>query len=174
MIDGFDPAYLHLVRSSELARRVSEAFDHLTHCDVCTWSCTVDRLTGTRGVCKTGELARISSYGTHMGEEDPLRGWRGSGTIFFSRCNLRCQFCQNSDISQADAGDLLKPEDIAIIMLELQQNGCHNINLVCPSHGVPQIQAAVWIATQAGLRLPLVYNTGGYDYLGMLKLLGGV
>jgi putative pyruvate formate lyase activating enzyme len=116
----------------------------------------------------------ISSYGPHLGEEDPLRGWRGSGTIFFARCNLRCQYCQNHDISQADNGDKAEPEAIAAIMLELQAAGCHNINLVTPSHVVPQILAAVMIAAQAGLRLPLVYNTGGYDSLASLQLLDGV
>jgi putative pyruvate formate lyase activating enzyme len=109
-----------------------------------------------------------------MGEEDPLRGWRGSGTIFFTRCNLRCQYCQNHDISQTDTGDEAEPETIAGMMLELQTLGCHNINFVSPSHVVPQIMAAVLIATQAGLRIPLVYNTGGYDSMAMLKLLDGV
>ncbi len=109
-----------------------------------------------------------------MGEEDPLRGWRGSGTIFFSRCNLHCQFCQNADISQTDSGDLAPPHEIAAMMLELQAHGCHNINLVSPSHVVPHILAAVLLAAQAGLVLPLVYNTGGYDSLETLALLDGV
>lgn len=126
------------------------------------------------GVCHTGEQARVSSFGAHMGEEDPLRGWRGSGTIFFTRCNLHCQYCQNHDISQTDDGDLMEPEELAAIMLRLQMHGCHNINLVSPSHVVPQILAAVLIAAGAGLRLPLVYNTGGYDALPTLALLDGV
>jgi putative pyruvate formate lyase activating enzyme len=109
-----------------------------------------------------------------MGEEDPLRGWRGSGTIFFTRCNLRCQYCQNHDISQTDSGDEVEPDKIARMMLELQSLGCHNINFVSPSHVVPQILAAVLIAAQAGLQIPLVYNTGGYDSLAMLRLLDGV
>jgi putative pyruvate formate lyase activating enzyme len=109
-----------------------------------------------------------------MGEEDPLRGRRGSGTIFFSRCNLRCQYCQNHDISQNDSGDLVEPERLAAMMLELQSHGCHNINFVSPSHVVPQILAGVYIAAEAGLRLPLVYNTGGYDSLATLQLLDGV
>jgi putative pyruvate formate lyase activating enzyme len=119
-------------------------------------------------------LAKVSSYGPHLGEEDPLRGWRGSGTIFFTRCNLKCQFCQNHDISQADAGYEVEPEQLASIMLELQAQGCHNINFVSPSHVVPQILAAVFIGAEAGLRLPLVYNTGGYDSMPMLTLLDGV
>jgi putative pyruvate formate lyase activating enzyme len=118
--------------------------------------------------------ARISSYGAHHGEESPVRGWRGSGTIFFNRCNLRCQYCQNHAISQTDSGDELEPEEIAEIMLSLQAAGCHNINFVSPSHVVPQILAAVLIAAQAGLHIPLVYNTGGYDSLAMLHLLDGV
>lgn len=118
--------------------------------------------------------ARISSYGAHLGEEKPLRGWRGSGTIFFNRCNLRCQYCQNHVISQTDSGDELEPGEIAEIMLSLQAAGCHNINFVSPSHVVPQILAAVLIAAQAGLHIPLVYNTGGYDSLAMLRLLDGV
>jgi putative pyruvate formate lyase activating enzyme len=116
----------------------------------------------------------MSSYGPHLGEEDPLRGWRGSGTIFFTRCNLKCQFCQNHDISQTDAGYEAEPEQLASIMLELQGQGCHNINFVSPSHVVPQIMAAVLIAAEAGLRLPLVYNTGGYDSMAMLQLLDGI
>jgi putative pyruvate formate lyase activating enzyme len=119
-------------------------------------------------------LARVRSYFAHMGEEDPLRGRRGSGTIFFTRCNLHCQFCQNADISQTDDGDLVEPEELAAMMLRLQAAGCHNVNLVSPSHVVPQILVAVWIAAQAGLRIPLVYNTGGYDALSTLALLDGV
>jgi putative pyruvate formate lyase activating enzyme len=126
------------------------------------------------GECHTGELARVSSYGPHHGEEDVLRGWRGSGTIFFTRCNLHCQFCQNHDISQTDDGALATPAELAAIMLRLQGTGCHNINLVSPSHMVPQILAAVLIAAEAGLRLPLVYNTGGYDALATLALLDDV
>ena len=126
------------------------------------------------GVCKTGLQARVSSYGPHLGEEDPLRGWKGSGTIFFARCNLRCQFCQNHDISQTDAGSEVTARELARIMLELQASGCHNINLVSPSHVVPQILAALALAAQGGLRLPLVFNTGGYDSLETLQLLDGI
>lgn len=170
----FKPAYLDLLENRELEKRVAAAYPHLSICDVCALKCPVDRRAGKYGACHTGERARVSSYGPHLGEEDPLRGWRGSGTIFFSRCNLRCQYCQNHDISQADAGDEVEPETIAAIMLELQSYGCHNINFVSPSHVVPQILAAVLIAAKAGLRLPLVYNTGGYDSLSMLALLDGV
>lgn len=146
----------------------------LSRCEVCAWKCRVDRLSGKLGVCRTGDKARVCSFGAHLGEEDPLRGWRGSGTIFFGRCNLHCQYCQNYDISQFDAGDEVTAEQLARIMLSLQRAGCHNINLVSPSHVGPQILAAVRIAAQAGLRLPLVYNTGGYDSLEMLRLFDGV
>jgi putative pyruvate formate lyase activating enzyme len=168
------PSYLNLLDEDLLADRVVEAYRHLSICDVCAWECPVDRRAGKLGVCRTGEMARISSYGPHFGEESPLSGTRGSGTIFFTRCNLRCQYCQNHDISQADRGDEVEPESIAEMMLELQSRGCHNINFVSPSHVVPQILAAVLIAAQAGLRIPLVYNTGGYDSMGMLELLDGV
>ena len=172
--ETFEPAYVCLLRSGELRERVAQAYEYLSICDVCARGCNVDRRAGQVGVCRTGEQAKVSSYGPHMGEEDPLRGWRGSGTIFFTRCNLKCQFCQNHDISQTDAGYEVEPEQLASIMLELQVQGCHNINLVSPSHVVPQIMAAVLIAAEAGLRLPLVYNTGGYDSMVMLKLLDGV
>jgi putative pyruvate formate lyase activating enzyme len=168
------PSYLKLLQNGELARRVIDAYAHLSICDVCALHCPVDRRAGELGACRTGEHAKISSYGPHLGEEDPLRGWCGSGTIFFTRCNLHCQFCQNHDISQTDVGNIVEPEDIATMMLELQSCGCHNINLVSPSHVVPQILAAVLLAAQAGLHIPLVYNTGGYDSISMLKLLDGV
>ena len=170
----FEPGYVRLLASGELARRAVEAYAHLSSCDGCAWECRKDRRAGQLGICRTGERARLASYGPHLGEENPLRGWRGSGTIFIGRCNLRCQYCQNYDISQADAGDEVEPEELAAVMLELQGYGCHNINFVSPSHVVPQILAAVLMAAQAGLRLPLVYNTGGYDSLAMLRLLEGV
>jgi putative pyruvate formate lyase activating enzyme len=169
-----NPAYLELWRTGQLRRRVNAAFARLAACDICPRHCGVDRLAGELGDCHTGELARVSSYGPHHGEEDVLRGQRGSGTIFFTRCNLHCLFCQNADISQTDDGDLVMPDELAAIMLRLQAAGCHNINFVSPSHVVPQILAAVLLAAQAGLRLPLVYNTGGYDDLATLALLDGV
>jgi putative pyruvate formate lyase activating enzyme len=168
------PAYLNTLENGTFKSRVSNAYERLSICDVCAWNCPIDRRADQIGVCQTGVLARVSSFGPHMGEEEPLRGWRGSGTIFFTRCNLRCQYCQNHDISQTDRGEEMEPEQIARIMLELQAMGCHNINFVSPSHVVPQILASVFIAAQAGLHIPLVYNTGGYDSLVMLKLLDGV
>jgi putative pyruvate formate lyase activating enzyme len=170
----FQPAYLQLLSSGKFSERVEQAYERLSICDVCAWECPVDRRAGMIGVCRTGIRAKVSSYGPHLGEEDPLRGWRGSGTIFLTRCNLRCQYCQNHDISQTDSGSEAEPEDIAAMMLELQARGCHNINFVSPSHVVPQLMAAVMIAAKAGLKIPLVYNTGGYDSIVMLKLLDGI
>jgi len=171
---NFEPAYLKLLRSGELERRAEEASAHLSSCDLCGWECKVDRREDRLGPCRTGEKARLSSFGPHHGEEDPLRGWRGSGTIFFTHCNLRCQYCQNFDISQTDVGEDVSLGELAAVMLELQERGCHNINLVSPSHVVAQILAAVLVAAQKGLRLPLVYNTGGYDSLTALHLLEDV
>jgi len=177
-MSDYQPSYLELLRSGELAERVKVAYEHLTNCDLCGWECHIDRRQRT-GACKTGMQAVVASYGPHHGEEDPLRGWGGSGTIFFSWCNLRCQFCQNYDISQSGSGRAVSPEQLAAMMLELQARGCHNINFVSPSHVVAQILAATLIAAQAssrgdGLRLPLVYNTGGYDSPAALALLDGV
>jgi putative pyruvate formate lyase activating enzyme len=169
------PAYLALAASGELAPRAAAAGRHLEDCDLCARYCHVNRRAGIEGaVCRTGERARVASYGAHHGEEDPLRGWAGSGTIFFSWCNLRCVFCQNWDISQRGAGREVEPRELADIMLELQEQGCHNINLVTPSHVVAQIIAAVAEAAPRGLRLPLVYNTGGYDSPEALALLDGI
>ena len=167
------PVYLNL-SVAELQERADFAFARMECCDLCARRCNVNRLAGKIGVCKTGLQARVSSYGAHMGEEDPLRGWKGSGTIFFARCNLRCVFCQNHDISQTNAGDEVTSQELAAVMLKLQAMGCHNINLVSPSHVVPQILAALALAAQHGLHLPLVYNTGGYDSLETLKLLDGI
>ena len=136
--------------------------------------CLVDRLAGELGECRTGALARVSSFGPHYGEEAPLSGWRGSGTIFFSGCNLHCIFCQNYEISQLNDGLEVSAVQLAEMMLQLQAQGCHNINLVSPSHVVPQILQALELAAARGLRLPLVYNTGGYDHPETLKLLDGI
>ncbi len=169
------PAYLKLLGSGELNERVADAWRRLEDCDLCARYCHVNRLATIKGaVCRTGELAVVHSYGPHHGEEDPLRGRYGSGTIFFSWCNLRCVYCQNWDISQKGLGHEVEPGELADVMLELQAMGCHNINLVSPSHVVAQIIAAVAIAADKGLTLPLVYNTGGYDSLEALRLLDGI
>lgn len=170
----FEPAYVKLLETGELQRRIEQAYHRLSDCDICARECRVNRLEGEIGKCCVGKRAKISSSGPHLGEENPLRGWRGSGAIFFTRCNLNCQYCQNYDISQSDAGYEIEPEDLAVIMVELQSYGCHNINFVSPSHVVPQILASLLVAGKAGLRLPLVYNTGGYDSLETLQLLDGV
>lgn len=172
---NFEPSYLTLWRTGELRARVARAWARLADCDLCARVCRVDRRTGIEGtVCRTGERARVHGYGPHLGEEDPLRGTCGSGTIFFSWCSLRCDFCQNWTISQRGDGREVEPDILAGQMLELQGQGCHNINLVSPSHVVAQVLAAVEIAAGRGLHLPLVYNTGGYDSLPALELLDGV
>ena len=174
MSTGFEPAYVTLLESGKLKRRVEAAYRRLKACNICPRECGVNRLKGEVGVCRTGERAVVSSFNPHFGEEAPLVGQGGSGTIFFSWCNLKCQFCQNYEISQLGQGREVEPEDLAAMMLRLQDMGCHNVNFVSPTHVVPQILAGVLIAAQAGLRLPLVYNTGGYDSLSTLALLDGV
>jgi len=174
MMKSLKPGYLKLLRTGELKRRTNEAVKRLSHCNLCARECGADRHGIQLGHCRTGVKAKISSYGPHHGEENPLSGRRGSGTIFFSNCNLQCQYCQNHDISQVDRGRAIEAEDIAAIMLELQERGCHNINFVSPSHVIAPILAAIHVAAQSGLQLPLVYNTGGYDSLPGLTLLDGV
>ena len=158
-----------------MRQREQQAYRHLENCDLCARYCYVNRRETTRGmVCRSGERAVVHSFGPHHGEEDPLRGVNGSGTIFFSWCSLRCVFCQNWDISQKGLGYEVEPAELAGMMLRLQSLSCHNINFVTPSHVVAQIIAAVRIAAEQGLRLPLVYNTGGYDSLEALALLNGI
>jgi len=172
---GTVPAYLALYRSGELADRARLALGRLVSCDLCARYCRVDRLGGTKGaVCRTGRWARVASHGPHHGEERPISGFRGSGTIFFAWCSLRCVFCQNWEISQRGVGSEVDAEALAAMMLELQEIGCHNVNLVTPSHVVAQVLEALVIAAAEGLRLPLVYNTGGYDSPEALTLLDGV
>lgn len=170
----FEPAYLALHRTGELLRRAEEAVAGLEECYVCPRDCGVNRMLDKTAACKTGRYAQVSSYFPHMGEEDCLRGWRGSGTIFFGMCNLRCVFCQNYDISQAEKSREVGPAELASMMLELQEVGCHNINFVTPEHVVPQVLEGLVIAVEAGLRMPIVYNTSGYDSLESLRLLDGV
>ncbi|MBW3600977.1 MAG: radical SAM protein [Planctomycetes bacterium] len=131
-------------------------------------------MAGETKICHTGRYARVASAFPHFGEEDCLRGWNGSGTIFFSLCNLRCVFCQNWDISQKSAGGECRPEEIADRMLRLQEQGCHNINFVTPEHVAPQVIEAIAAAIPRGLRVPIVYNTSGYDSLASLRLLDGL
>jgi putative pyruvate formate lyase activating enzyme len=171
----FEAAYLELLRSGELKRRVEEGHIMLEECRLCGRECRVNRLDSAKGaVCRTGETALVSSFNSHFGEEAPLVGQHGSGTIFFTNCNLKCQFCQNYEISQLGEGREVSPEEIASMMLHLQGQGCHNINFVSPTHVIPQIMAALLIAAEKGLQVPLVHNTGGYDSLEALCLLDGI
>jgi len=161
---------------AEIRRRAEEALELLgPHCLVCPRACKVDRRAGVPGLCAVGRYALVASWFPHFGEEDCLRGWSGSGTIFFSGCNLRCVFCQNWDISWGRSrGVVATPERLAAMMLELQDRGCHNVNFVTPEHVVPQVLEAIPLALEGGLRLPLVYNTSAYDSLDSLRLLDGV
>ena len=177
------PAYLSL-GVEELEQRARRAVDSLTRCRVCPRDCDVDRTRprpgpgearrGRQPICKTWRRAWVSSHFPHRGEEDCLRGTRGSGTIFFSWCNLKCVFCQNCDISQEGAGREVSAAELAGMMLELQGMGCHNINFVTPEHVVPQILEALPLAVAGGLRLPIVYNTSAYDSLESLRLMDGI
>jgi putative pyruvate formate lyase activating enzyme len=164
--------------STELHHRAKRAVATLADCRACPRDCGVNRLEDKWAACKTGRYAVVSSYFPHFGEEDCLRGWRGSGTLFFGHCNLRCVFCQNYDISQAIRPGAVtqghKPEQIASMMLELQDRGCHNINFVTPEHVVPQVIEAVAVAADRGLALPIVYNTSAYDSLESIELLDGI
>ncbi len=171
---AFQPAYLRL-GPGNLEERARVASRHLERCDLCARYCRANRKESIRGtVCRTGERARVDGAFPHLGEEACLTGWAGSGTIFFSWCNLRCVFCQNWEISWCGAGREKGRDELAGMMLDLQRAGCHNVNLVSPSHVVAQILAAVAVASLQGLRLPLVYNTGGYDSPEALALLDGV
>ena len=166
--------YLDLLNSGELENRIAAARQHLQNCDVCPLECGVNRLAEELGVCQTGAFAQVCSYGPHHGEEHPLSGSCGSGTIFFARCNLHCVYCQNADISQFSAGREVDDRELGEIMLDLQSRGCHNINFVSPSHIIPQIMRGVLYAAREDLKIPLIYNTGGYDSTEMLALLDGV
>jgi putative pyruvate formate lyase activating enzyme len=167
------PAYLRVPRA-ELERRAARAVAGLAACRVCPRDCDVDRLSDRTAICRAGRRARVSACFPHFGEEDCLRGWNGSGTIFFGWCNLRCVFCQNWETSQEGAGAEVSPAELAAMMLELQARGCHNINWVTPEHVVPQILEALPAAIDGGLRLPIVYNTSGYDSLESLRLMEGI
>ncbi|MBI2537609.1 MAG: radical SAM protein, partial [Gemmatimonadetes bacterium] len=175
-LSGFRPAYRYLSRR-ELAARVEQALASLADCRACPRDCRVNRLEDKWAACKTGRYAVVGSHFPHFGEEDCLRGWNGSGTIFFSHCNLRCVFCQNYDISQAvkpGAATAHRPEEIAAMMLELQEIGCHNINFVTPEHVAPQVVEALAVAIDDGLNLPVVYNTSAYDSLESLEFMDGI
>ena len=166
--------YLDLYNSGELLARVKEAYARLKRCDLCPHACGVNRIKGETGVCASGFLPRIASANLHRGEEPPISGSKGSGTIFFSGCTLRCSFCQNFPISHMGNGETISPARLAGRMLSLQKRGAHNINFVTPTHFLPQILAALWLAIPAGFTLPLVWNSGGYERVDALRLLDGI
>lgn len=172
--DLWQPAYQKLEAEGKLAERVEQAYASFEHCELCPRRCGVNRLAGEVGACNAPEKAVVFSAQPHFGEELPLVGRSGSGTIFFSNCNLRCVFCQNWPIAHEGRGRRIEDETLADVMLQLQSIGCHNINVVTPTHVMPNILAAVRIAAAKGLRIPLVYNTGGYDALEAIKLLDGI
>ena len=174
LLEDFEPAYLRLHREGALAARAEAALGELADCRACPRDCRCNRLANETRVCHTGRHAIVASAFAHFGEEDCLRGWRGSGTIFFSLCNLRCAFCQNWDISQQRSGRECTASDIAGLMLGLQEARCHNINFVTPEHVAPQVVEAIAAAVPRGLRLPVVYNTSAYDALSSLRHLDGL
>jgi putative pyruvate formate lyase activating enzyme len=162
------------VSGVELERRIEKLYEILENCTLCPRSCKVNRFVSKNGACRTGIKPIVSSFGPHFGEESFLVGNNGSGTIFFSNCNLNCVFCQNWEISQMGVGEEIDVEELSKIMLKLQKMGCENINLVSPTHQVPMIVDAVSRAWQKGLKLPIAYNCGGYESIETLKLLEGI
>jgi putative pyruvate formate lyase activating enzyme len=168
------PSYRGLLESGELERRAEALTGLLACCRLCPRACGVNRETGERGVCRAGYLPMVSSAFAHFGEEPELVGSGGSGTIFMTHCNLRCVFCQNDDISHGGQGSEVSIQELAAYMITLQDGGCHNINVVTPTHYAPQVVSALVIAAQRGLVLPLVYNTGGYDSVEVIRMLSGI
>ena len=166
--------YLDLYQSGELRERVRAAYDRLRRCDLCPHDCGVDRIAGETGFCKAGLKPKVASANIHRGEEPPISGTRGSGTIFLSWCTLRCRFCQNFPISQMGNGEEISTRELAERMLKLQRQGVHNINFVTPGHYLPQILAALLLAIPKGFRLPLVWNSSGYEKAEVLRLLDGI
>ena len=167
-------SYFEAYRSGKLKDALRRASGWMKKCTMCPRMCRVDRAAGETGFCRTGKFASVAAYGPHFGEERPLVGRGGSGTIFFSHCNLACVFCQNYDISHGGEGATAGPEELARIMLDLQGRGCHNVNLVSPSHVIQPILDALNAAVRHGLSIPLVYNCGGYERISALKLLDGI
>jgi putative pyruvate formate lyase activating enzyme len=168
------PAYAKLEREAKLAERIEQAYAQFSECRLCPRQCGANRIKGERGFCRAPTQALVYSAHPHFGEEVPLVGQKGSGTIFFSNCNLRCVFCQNWPISHEGHGVAVEDPELADMMLRLQKIGCHNINLVTPTHVMPNILKATRLAFQKGLRIPLVYNTSGYERVEILKLLDGI
>lgn len=168
------PSYLLLYESGELENRIVQLNRILESCTLCPRQCKVNRLRSEIGYCQAGDALMVSSYFPHFGEEKPLVGRSGSGTIFLTHCNLRCDFCQNYDISHLGAGERISVKNLAQMMLNLQLKGCHNINFVTPTHYAPQIVSSLPLAIEMGLELPIVYNCGGYESIGVIQLLDAI
>ncbi len=171
---GFVPSYIGLYERGEIQKRIDLLMEILKQCRLCPRKCMVNRLHGEIGYCKAPSHLMVSSAFPHFGEEPPLVGFHGSGTIFLTHCSLRCVFCQNYDISHEGRGEPITPSDLARVMKRLQEIGCHNINFVTPTHYVPQIIASLPEAIEMGLRLPIVYNCSGYESLEVIQLLDGI
>lgn len=172
--DAFEPSYIRLRNSGELRRRADALYAIMRECRLCPRECGARRLDGKPGFCEAARDLEVSSYGPHFGEEAGLVGRGGSGTIFLAHCSLRCVFCQNWQISQYGCSPRTSPDDLAAMMLRLQERGCHNINLVTPTHYTPHLVRAIEIAASRGLRLPVVWNTSGWERLETLSLLDGI
>ena len=171
---SFEAAYLRLEQTGELAGRTRKLYSVFRSCRLCPRQCGVDRLKGEKGVCSSTSRAKVYSTHPHFGEEKPLVGRGGSGTIFFSNCNLLCVFCQNWEINHRGDGSFVSDETIGRLMVELQEAGCHNINLVTPTHCLPNIIQGLRTAIRRGLRVPIVYNCGGYEPLEIVRMLNGI
>lgn len=171
---SFTPSYISLFEKGQLDQRVQLLQEFLKECRLCPRECRINRLNGEIGYCGAGSELMISSAFPHFGEEPPLVGRHGSGTIFLTHCNLRCIFCQNYDISHQGRGERITALDMARVMVKLQEVGCHNINFVTPTHYAPQITASLPKAVEMGLRLPIVYNCSGYESIGVIRLLEGI
>ena len=169
-----NPKYIKAHQDGTLQKKADQLYQALANCDICPRNCRIDRLRGQIGFCRTAKQARVFSYFAHHGEEPAISGENGSGTIFFSHCNLRCVYCQNHEFSQEAKGKEVSEEELASFMLKLQKEGCHNINFVTPTHVIPQIVIALGLAVEKGLKIPLVYNSSGYDSLDTLRLLDGI
>jgi putative pyruvate formate lyase activating enzyme len=168
------PGYLKLIETGEMDERIKALYKILESCKLCPRKCGVNRLKGEKGICRAGKNISVSSFFPHFGEEDVLVGKNGSGTIFLSNCNLRCVYCQNYEISHLGFGKEYSEKEVAEMMLELQSIGCHNINLVTPTHYSPQLVKAIKIAGESGLELPIVWNCSGYENVEIIKLLDGI
>ena len=171
---GFTPVYIETYKSGLFKEKIKRAWDYMKSCVLCARYCCIDRMAGETGFCQTGKEARISSHGPHYGEESPLVGSYGSGTIFFTSCNLRCIFCQNYDISILGEGSTASIQRLAKVILTVWSRGCHNINFVTPSHQMPMILEALYIAIENGLNVPIIWNCGGYESPEALEILDGI